>query len=156
MVRTVISMNSIDQALRDAHDSRDDDSGHPAAFREVYDQWMQFRAAQLKAVLREAGYAEGANQGDRATVLLLAAIPFPEEGRAVYSMAGLQDAPEQHEVTELMVRSEYLQTGGGGANPPAGITTQQFQALLSTLEVADLTAQKAPKKKATRSAGAVV
>ena len=50
MVRTVISMNSIDQALRDAHDSRDDDSGHPAAFREVYDQWMQFRAAQLKAV----------------------------------------------------------------------------------------------------------
>ena len=46
-------MNSIDQALRDAHDSRDDDSGHPAAFREVYDQWMQFRAAQLKAVLRE-------------------------------------------------------------------------------------------------------
>ena len=74
MVRTVISMNSIDQALRDAHDSRDDDSGHPAAFREVYDQWMQFRAAQLKAVLREADYAEGANQGDRATVLLLAAI----------------------------------------------------------------------------------
>ena len=63
MVRTVISMNSIDQALRDAHDSRDDDSGHPAAFREVYDQWMQFRAAQLKAVLREADYAEGANQG---------------------------------------------------------------------------------------------
>ena len=34
MVRTVISMNSIDRALRDAHDSRDDDSGHPAAFRE--------------------------------------------------------------------------------------------------------------------------
>ena len=54
MVRTVISMNSIDQALRDAHDARDDHSGHPVAFREVYDQWTQFRAAQLKAVLREA------------------------------------------------------------------------------------------------------
>ena len=51
MVRTVISMNSIDQALRDAHDARDDHSGHPVAFREVYDQWTQFRAAQLKAVL---------------------------------------------------------------------------------------------------------
>ena len=82
MVRTVISMNSIDQALRDAHDARDDHSGHPVAFREVYDQWTQFRAAQLKAVLREANYAEGSNQGDRATVLLLAAIPFPEEGHA--------------------------------------------------------------------------
>ena len=45
-------------------------------------------------------------------------------------MAGLQDAPEQHEVTEAMVRSEYLPTGGGGANPPAGVTTQQFQALM--------------------------
>ena len=63
MVRTVISMNSIDQALRDAHDSRDDDSGHPAAFREVYDQWMQFRAAQLKAVLREADYAGDCGRG---------------------------------------------------------------------------------------------
>ena len=61
MVRTVISMNSIDQALRDAHDARDDHSGHPVAFREVYDQWTQFRAAQLKAVLREANYAEGSH-----------------------------------------------------------------------------------------------
>ena len=48
-------------------------------------------------------------------------------------MAGLQDAPEQHEVTEAMVRSEYLPTGGGGANPPAGITTQQFQALMQRM-----------------------
>ena len=47
MVRTVISMNSIDQALRDAHDARDDHSGHPVAFREVYDQWTQFRAGLL-------------------------------------------------------------------------------------------------------------
>ena len=134
MARTVFAMsNSIDQALRDAHDSRDDDSGHPAAFREVYEQWMQFRAAQLKAVLREAGYAEGANQGDRATVLLLAAIPFPEEGHAVYSMAGLKDVPTQHELTAATVRSEYLPNGGGGANPSAGITTQQFQALMQRM-----------------------
>ena len=64
-----MAQNNIDQDLRDAHDAREDDN-HPAAFKAVYDQWLEFRAAQLKAVLQEAGYGEGTNQGDRATTLL--------------------------------------------------------------------------------------
>ena len=44
-----------------------------------------------------------------------------------------QGAPEQHDLTAAMVRSEYIPTSGGGGDSAAGVTAAQFQALMQRM-----------------------